>query len=89
MDREEMRDQLREIFVTINEDLTSSENVTEETFIQDGLGLDSLQIAELLFEIEEKFGVKISDEQARQLATVGQLIDTIQEGRKRDQERLR
>jgi len=83
MDREDLRRRLRDILATVNEELASAGEITEETSLQDGLGLDSLQIAELLFEIEEQLGVRISDEQARQLATVGQLLDTIQRGLER------
>ncbi len=40
--------------------------------------MDSLQITELLFEIEERLGAKISDEEARDLSTIGDLITLIE-----------
>jgi acyl carrier protein len=52
--------------------------VKEETVIREGLGLDSLQLTELLFEIEERLGAKIADDEAMKLRTVGDLITLIE-----------
>ena len=45
--------------------------------MREGLGFDSLQLTELLFEIEERLNVKIADDEAMKLRTVGDLITLI------------
>ncbi len=43
----------------------------------DDLGADSLEIAELIIELEEEFGVAIPDEEAERIKSVGDAIDYI------------
>jgi acyl carrier protein len=45
-------------------------------FVKD-LGLDSLDIVELVMETEEKFDITIADADAEKLQTVGELVDYI------------
>lgn len=52
------------------------DSITEETRF-DSLGLDSLDITELLMEVDEAFGTEI--EPSTSLATVGDLIALIKE----------
>ena len=78
MNRQQIGQQLRAILAIVNEELAQREDISENTAIREGLGLDSLQLAELLFEVEEKFGVKIPDEQAQRLRTVRELVDIIE-----------
>lgn len=49
-------------------------NVTVGSRFQEDLGADSLDVVELLMEIEEEFGVSISDEESEKLRTVGDAI---------------
>src|SRR5262245_5064403 len=48
------------------------------SFIDD-LGLDSLDVVELIQEIEEEFGITIPDERAEQVRTVRDAIQIIEE----------
>jgi len=41
------------------------------------LGVDSLGAIEIAFELEEKFGLSISDDESRQMNTVQDIIDYI------------
>jgi long-chain acyl-CoA synthetase len=41
------------------------------------LGLDSMERVELLTELEQEFGVSVSEEQAHQIFTLGQLIEAV------------
>jgi acyl carrier protein len=52
-------------------------NITTASRFQEDLGADSLDIVELLMEIEEVFGVNISDEESERLKTVGDAVKYI------------
>jgi len=52
--------------------------VTRELTIQNDLGADSLDIVELVMELEDVFGVQISDEDAEKIITVGDAVDYIE-----------
>lgn len=57
--------------------VNASKEVTEDTsFIQD-LGLDSLDVVEVIMEVEHEFNIQIPDQEADSLKTVGQTIDYI------------
>ena len=55
------------------------EKITGETHFVNDMQADSLDLAELVIDMEEEFGVQISDEDAQTLQTVGQAIKYIQE----------
>lgn len=47
------------------------DKVTPELTFKEDLGADSLDIVELVMELEDEFGTEISDEDAEQIVTVG------------------
>ncbi|PTQ80802.1 MULTISPECIES: acyl carrier protein [Trichococcus] len=51
--------------------------VTRELTFQNDLGADSLDIVELVMELEDVFAVQISDEDAERIITVGDAVDYI------------
>ncbi len=55
-------------------DVTKEECVLEASFIDD-LGADSLDLVELVMEMEENFGVQISDEELEKIRTVKDVVD--------------
>jgi acyl carrier protein len=55
------------------------EQITEETHFVNDLQADSLDLAELVIDLEEEFGITIGDEDAQGLETVGQAIKFIEE----------
>ena len=68
-------DRLKKIIadqLSVNED----DVVPEASFIDD-LNADSLDLVELIMSLEEEFGVKISDEDAQKIQTVGQAVDYV------------
>jgi acyl carrier protein len=49
--------------------------VTLEARFREDLEADSLDLVELIMKFEEEFGGTISDEEAQQLKTVGQVVE--------------
>jgi acyl carrier protein len=56
----------------------SKEQVTRTTSFIEDLGADSLDIVELVMELEEEFEITIPDDQAEKIKTVGEAIDYIE-----------
>ena len=55
------------------------EKITDDTHFVNDLQADSLDMAELVIDLEEEFGVQITDEEAQGINTVGAAIQYIQE----------
>ncbi|MCL6457113.1 MAG: acyl carrier protein [Gorillibacterium sp.] len=52
--------------------------VTQEASFKDDLGADSLDVVELVMELEDEFDIEISDEDAERITTVGEVVKYIQ-----------
>jgi acyl carrier protein len=71
-----------EIFNAIRDHLADEleldpERVTESTRFKEDLDADSLDLYTLVQELEDSYGVKMSDEEAAQITTVGQAVDFV------------
>lgn len=53
------------------------EEVTLEASFKDDLGADSLDIVELVMELEDEFEMEISDEDAEKISKVGEVVEYI------------
>jgi acyl carrier protein len=57
-------------------DVTREQCKLEASFIDD-LGADSLDLVEMIMEMEEKFGVEIADEELEKIRTIQDVVDFI------------
>jgi acyl carrier protein len=55
------------------------ERIKDETRFRDDLDADSLDLYELVMELEDTYGIKLSEEDAARIETVGQAVDFVVE----------
>jgi acyl carrier protein len=72
-------DEIREGLATILEEVAdvSPSDVTDDKSFVDDLDVDSLSMVEVAMAAEEKFGVKIPDDELPKLKTVGDAVSYI------------
>ena len=71
-----------EVFNRVKEVLSDQlgieeDEITEEASFQEDLDADSLDLVELIMELEDQFGIMISDDDAQKIQTVGQAVDYV------------
>ena len=72
-----MFEKIREMIAeNLNIDINT---ITEEASFKEDLGVDSLDLFELVMELEEEFGIEIPSEDLEQLATIGDVAKYIEE----------
>lgn len=54
-----------------------STNITEDTEFRIDLGMDSVDLAELMFELEQTFNIQIQEEEFESLNTIGELMEFV------------
>ena len=51
-----------------------ADKVTQETRLREDLNVDSLDAVELIMDLEDSYKIKISDDDAQKLKTVGDIV---------------
>lgn len=76
------RDEIREGLSDILEEVAgvNPDDVADDKSFTDDLDVDSLAMVEVVVAAEEKFGVKIPDDQVANLKTVGDAVSYIEKG---------
>ena len=77
MDREEILSKIQEI--TADRLGVEESDVTPDASFREDLEADSLDLVELIMELEEQFGMEIPDEEAEKITTVEEAVDYVQE----------
>jgi acyl carrier protein len=65
--------------VLVQELAVKPDMVKPDAKLAEDLGADSLDAAEIVSALEDKFGINISDEEALQVASVAQIVQLIEQ----------
>ncbi len=76
MDRSEIESKLNDLLV--DELGIERDAIAQDAKFEEDLDVDSLGVVELLMALEDNFGVKIPDEEAEQITTVGEAVDLVE-----------
>jgi acyl carrier protein len=58
---------------------TTLENINEQTGLVDDLGIESLDVVNIIIDMEDHFNIQIDNDSIRRMSTVGNCIDLIEE----------
>lgn len=75
LDRDQVFDKVRS---HLAEELgVTPDSISDSTHFRDDLDADSLDLYELVMELEDSYGVKMSEQEAEGIVTVGQAVDFV------------
>jgi acyl carrier protein len=75
MERDEVMKLVREHLSTELE--VPPERIQPETRFREDLDADSLDLYELVMELEDRYGIRVSEEEAARIETVGDAVDFV------------
>ena len=75
LDRQEVMAKVREHLASELE--LEPDSITETTNFKEDLDADSLDLYELVMELEDSYGIKVSEEEASRIRTVGDAVDFV------------
>jgi acyl carrier protein len=75
LSREEVMAKVREHLATELE--VDPNGISDSTVFKDDLDADSLDLYELVMELEDSYGISVSEEEATRIRTVGDAVDFV------------
>lgn len=75
MERDEVMGVVRDHLVTELE--VEPDRIGPETSFREDLDADSLDLYELVMELEDRYGIRVSEEEAAEIVTVGDAVDFV------------
>ena len=75
MTREELFQRVRDHLAA--ELSVDAEAIRDDTRFKEDLNADSLHLVELMVELEDSYGIRIPDDEAARIETVGQVVDFV------------
>jgi acyl carrier protein len=75
LDRDQVMAKVREHLAAELE--VEVDRISESTRFRDDLDADSLDLYELVMELEDTYGVRVSEEEAARIETVGDAVDFV------------
>jgi len=78
MNRDEIRRVLAEAFEVAKEEEIDPDKVQDDVKLRDGLGVDSLDVMEVVFEVEERLKIEIKEEDMKGIQTVGDVLNMVE-----------
>jgi acyl carrier protein len=75
MEREQVMQLVRDHLSTELE--VAPEKIQPETRFREDLDADSLDLYELVMELEDRYGIRVSEEEAADIETVGDAVDFV------------
>ncbi|MBQ6893778.1 MAG: acyl carrier protein [Clostridia bacterium] len=60
--------------ILVEELSINADDITPEAELENDLGINSLELADLVFLCEEKFSIQIDDDEIKDLVTVGDVV---------------
>lgn len=72
-----MYEQIKTLF--IDEMQIEESKITKDAELMNDLGLNSLELAELIVHCEENFGIEIDEETAKNFVTIGDVVKYLEE----------
>lgn len=77
MDERDIRTKIKQAIAKISD--IEAEDITDIASFKDDLGLDSLVLLEIAVEIEMQFGLEVHEEDLKQLQTVQDAVEFVQQ----------
>ncbi len=74
------REQMKAEFLTMIKPFVRNmkvEQITDDTLLVDDLNVHSARLVDIVLEMEDKFSIRIDDEEAGDLTTVGSAVDLL------------
>lgn len=78
MQRQEIKDKLKEVIAPYVQNQEAFENVSEDTDLMKDLNINSQHLVDIILDAEELFDIEIDDDSAEKMLTVGAAVEVVE-----------